>query len=120
MDMGTDGLFKEARYKEFFRAENDAAYRTDAAAVSFKAVHTAGNMHHAVKAAHGRKRRGLNPLALCQLCAADGAGAGIAGNTGAFGFGAAASAPPRGHGRPTRNGKKQGKPKIQQNNADKG
>ena len=45
MNVGTYGFFKKPGDKKFFFVEYCSAYRANTAAVSFKAVDTAGNVH---------------------------------------------------------------------------
>ena len=119
MDMGTDGLFKEAGNQKLFFTEDSAAYGAYAAAVAFQAVAAAGNMHQAVIAAKGRESRRLNPLTIFQPCTADRAGTGRSGKAFAFGlFQAAAFSLKDRHGKAAGEGKKQGKAKIQQQHAN--
>jgi hypothetical protein len=48
MNMGADGLFKQAGNQKFVFPEYRPADRTDPAAASFQAVYTAGYMHQPV------------------------------------------------------------------------
>jgi hypothetical protein len=50
MNMGADGLFKQAGYQKFIFPEYRSADRADPAAASFQAVYTAGYMHQPVRA----------------------------------------------------------------------